>query len=324
MPPTCVVKGCYNKPKRWSSVMFHTIASKNPARMKLWLVALNIDPNTPTEKLRKMFVCSDHFSRNDYYEKTEYSGRYRTKGNRLVLRETAIPSLGLTNTVDVGDMSNVQEDPTEVEASISGQYLGLAPNWARQSETSAVDVSPQSSSSMTSLPDAEVPSTSPSTSGSTSSIPAQTRGWGDRKLIVNESKLMELFQKCNVCGAPMSDLNKNISSSGSRFKVTWKCKNDHTGEWESCPNVRGVAENDLLAAAATLFTGASYPDIAEWAALLRLQLPQKTTFYNMQSSYLIPIIEEAYKKQENVVFATIARLISQGEGVQQVCGDEGE
>ncbi|KAL7383208.1 hypothetical protein ABVT39_006543 [Epinephelus coioides] len=81
-----------------------------------------------------------------------------------------------------------------------------------------------------------------------------------------------------------------------------------------------MAENNLLTAAATLFTGATYTDIADWAAVLRLQLPKKTTYYNIQSSYLIPVIEEAYKMQENAIFARLICQTLDGEAVH-VCGD---
>lgn len=59
---------------------------------------------------------------------------------------------------------------------------------------------------------------------------------------------------------------------------------------------------NLLAAACTLFTGATYIDIDDWAALLNLQIPKKTSFYAIQSSYLIPVVEIVYKeKQEQML-----------------------
>ncbi len=163
-------------------------------------------------------------------------------------------------------------------------------------------------------------STSEKSSGSTLSIPEQRTGWAERKWIVNESKLMELFQKCNICGDIMSEPHQQIKTSGSRIKISWKCNNGHSGDWESCPNVRGMAENNLLTAAATLFTGKTYSQISEWASLLNIQLPQKTTYYSIQSSYLIPVIEKAYRKQQNGILARLIGQTIDGEGVQ-VCED---
>ncbi|XP_049889406.1 peroxynitrite isomerase THAP4-like [Epinephelus moara] len=96
MPRTCAVRGCYNKHKTWSNLIFHAIPTRNPERMKQWLGALNMDPNTPQEAVKKMLVCSEHFSRDYYYEKLEF----RTQTMRLFLKDTAIPSLSVTQTVN--------------------------------------------------------------------------------------------------------------------------------------------------------------------------------------------------------------------------------
>lgn len=47
-----------------------------------------------------------------------------------------------------------------------------------------------------------------------------------------------------------------------------------------------MPDNNLLSAAATLFTGASYTDIADWAEMMNLQLPHSETYYAMQRDYL--------------------------------------
>lgn len=151
------------------------------------------------------------------------------------------------------------------------------------SSTSALDISMCSEPAADPADASFAPFTSPSTSstGSTSSSSEHPRGWKERKWIMNESKLTELFQKCTTCGALISEADQTITTFGSRIIVSWKCNYGHTGHWESCPNTRGMLENNLLAAAATLFTGATFTDIADWAGLLNLQLPQKTTYYNI-------------------------------------------
>ncbi len=190
------------------------------------------------------------------------------------------------------------------------------------SATSVFDVSMSSEPAVDPADTSFVPYSSPSTTttGSTSSLSGQPRGWKERKWIVNESKPMEFFQKCTNCGAAMCDLNQTITQFGSRININWQCNNGHTGQWESCPNIRGMAENNLLAAAATLFTGSTYTDIADWAGLFNLQLPQQTTLYNIQASYLLPVIEEAYTEQETTIKARLICQTEDGEGVQ-LCGD---
>lgn len=116
--------------------------------------------------------------------------------------------------------------------------------------------------------------TSTRTSSSDVSIAgAEQRGdWSERMWIVNESALMELFVTCNTCGVAIAD--KNITSSGSMIKIEWTCHNHHTGVWQSCPEVRGMPENNLVSSAAIIFTGTTQNEIAEWADLLNLQLPK--------------------------------------------------
>ncbi|CAM4508137.1 unnamed protein product [Leuciscus chuanchicus] len=186
------------------------------------------------------------------------------------------------------------------------------------SATSVFDVSMTSEPAVDTADTSFVPNSSPSTTttGSSSSISGQARGWKERKWIVNESKLMELFQNCTTCGAAMCDLNQTVTQFGSRININWQCSNGHMGQWESCPNIRGMSENNLFAAAATLFTGSTYTDIADWAGLLNLQLPLEVTFYNIQASYLLPVIEKSYTQQENIIKARLICQSEDGEGVQ--------
>ncbi|ROJ30494.1 hypothetical protein DPX16_23575 [Anabarilius grahami] len=249
------------------------------------------------------------------------------------------------NLVDViTDKKHRAEEPTatfKVPLSVqltsplrsSKPAVALAPTWTMQSETHHIEATVMDMSatsvfdvSMTSEPAVDtadtsfVPNSSPSTTttttGSSSSISGQARGWKERKWIVNESKLLELFQKCTTSGAAMCDLNQTVTQFGSRINIIWQCSNGHMGQWESCPNIRGMAENNLFAAAATLFTGSTYTDIADWAGLFNLQLPLESTFYNIQASYLLPVIEKSYTQQENIIKARLICQSEDGEGVQ--------
>jgi len=188
--------------------------------------------------------------------------------------------------------------------------------------TSALDISMTSEPAVDEADTSFVPYSTPSssTTGSSTSLSAQPGGWHERKWIVNESKLMELFKRCPTCGAPMCDVNQNIKEVGSQITINWECNEGHSGQWQSCPDTRGMPENNLLTAGATLCTGATYTDIADWAKLLNLQLPKHTTYDSIQSSYLIPTIEKVYKKQESTVKA---RLICQTLDEEDVhlCGD---
>uniref|UniRef100_A0A8C1GH85 THAP domain-containing protein 1 n=1 Tax=Cyprinus carpio TaxID=7962 RepID=A0A8C1GH85_CYPCA len=62
---TCIVKGCDNKQKVYSTVMFHRIPTHHKRR-KVWLAVLNMDPTTPVQMLKNWHVCSEHFTQQDY------------------------------------------------------------------------------------------------------------------------------------------------------------------------------------------------------------------------------------------------------------------
>ncbi|XP_074547591.1 zinc finger MYM-type protein 4-like isoform X2 [Halichoeres trimaculatus] len=61
----CAFPGCENKQTSWTPYKFHRIPFNRNLR-KLWLVALNMDVNTPKPMLSVLRVCSQHFSPEDY------------------------------------------------------------------------------------------------------------------------------------------------------------------------------------------------------------------------------------------------------------------
>ncbi|KAK7909693.1 hypothetical protein WMY93_014377 [Mugilogobius chulae] len=158
-----------------------------------------------------------------------------------------------------------------------------------------------------------------SSSSDVSIAGTERRGdWSERKWIVNESALMELFATCHTCGVSITD--KKITSTGSQIKIEWTCLNHHTGVWHSCPDVRGIPENNLVSSAAIIFTGTTHNEIAEWADLLNLQLPKKTSYYSLQSTYMIPVVHKAYTDMQEKNLSELQEKASQG-GHTDICGD---
>ncbi|XP_029905245.1 uncharacterized protein LOC115357737 isoform X2 [Myripristis murdjan] len=262
MPRKCVVPTCHNIQCRpaGTRVMFHRLTAGNKERMRRWLTALNMNPNTPLSDVKKMLICSEHFVKDDYFERMQQT----TRTMRLILKGTADPSVGIP-----------QRGPRaapEAEASTSGKYIDLAHSWTHQSDMMSSYTTTSSAKTMLFFPETRgkdtttdssaldismtlevasdpgdlsfVPFTNPSdsdngsSSGSTTACTkGQIRGWRDRQWIVSESSLMELFKRCNVCGADA--FVEKITPAGSRIQVTWNCLNKHTGDWESCPSVCG-------------------------------------------------------------------------------------
>ncbi|XP_056099072.1 uncharacterized protein LOC130077763 [Rhinichthys klamathensis goyatoka] len=161
------------------------------------------------------------------------------------------------------------------------------------------------------------PSSQESGSGNASDQ-GKTNGWAGKKWIVDESNLLELFKTCHTCGTLIED--KRMVTRASQLKIYWTCLRGHSGEWASCPDQRDMGRNNLLTCAATLFTGASYTDIKDWADLMNIQIPAKTQYYNIQSAYLIPVVNYAYKDQQQKIMERLTQLSASGERID-LCGD---
>nr|XP_019960218.1 PREDICTED: zinc finger MYM-type protein 4-like isoform X1 [Paralichthys olivaceus] len=118
MVRVCVFPNCQNKMTGWSKFSFHRLPLFNPDALKLWLVALRMDPNTEVKALRRADnrVCSAHFAPEDFFPiKPPKEGQ---KGPRQHLRVNAIPNVaeGTTDTVEVKEETEVS-DPERVHGS---------------------------------------------------------------------------------------------------------------------------------------------------------------------------------------------------------------
>lgn len=209
----------------------------------------------------------------------------------------------LTNYV----MSHEQEDMEEASES---SVHDLSVSFGEMEMEDPADVSFQPLSDTT-------PSSQGSGSGSASDQ-GTTNGWAGRKWIVDESNLLELFKTCHTCGKAIEE--KRMVTRASQLKIYWTCLRGHSGEWASCPDQRNMGQNNLLTCAATLFTGTTYTDIKDWADFMNILIPGKTQYYNIQSKYLIPVINNAYKDKQQKIMERLTQLSASGQKIE-LCGD---
>ncbi|XP_051578294.1 uncharacterized protein LOC127454857 isoform X2 [Myxocyprinus asiaticus] len=311
------------------SLTFHRFPLNEPSRLRQWLRVLQIDFSTPIQTINSMRVCSKHFSPSDF--------RVLKGGSRRFLKSTAVPvraeggdptqsSQDLEDADDDGDTKIVPSTTSfgQCEKSQSkvilmikrpeelGQqtyyarppmhsYQSNKPTQTEQQSEESFDqdvkmVAVDSSSDEKDVSFAPLSSTPSPITEDEDEEEEENVHKEERKWLVNESSLMELFRICHQCGGPVTE-TKTLNS-GSLICVQWECLNGHQGLWSSSPDVQGMPANDLLVAACTVFTGATYADIADWASLLNLQVPDKTAFYAIQSSYLTPVIDATYREQQ--------------------------
>lgn len=160
------------------------------------------------------------------------------------------------------------------------------------------------------------PHSSATQSSSEESIDAPPH-WKERKWIVYENNLDSLFKFCPICLDPITATQK--SEHGGMLSVKWDCHSSHCkgGQWKSCPNIRGIPSVNLLTSSAILFTGASETTISRWARMMNLAVLQKSQYFQHQSTYLLPAVEQLYKTQQD---ALLEEIRSTGQAID-VCGD---
>ncbi|XP_052388906.1 zinc finger MYM-type protein 4 isoform X1 [Carassius gibelio] len=87
---TCAYPGCRNLFKsvrlrastQTGKLTFHRFPTFEPDRLHLWLLALQMDINTPMRLLKVWRVCSEHFSSDDFKS---------IRGNQVLLKSSAVP-----------------------------------------------------------------------------------------------------------------------------------------------------------------------------------------------------------------------------------------
>ncbi|XP_064818187.1 uncharacterized protein zgc:158320 [Oncorhynchus masou masou] len=164
--------------------------------------------------------------------------RKKTKTNVLVTRRKkgqVDAAVKKSSVKDCTSMSSAAgSTPRPSASSLSTSSLSTSSLSASSPSTSSL-----STSSLSSLSSLSTSSPSSSSSDSRVSSGEPDGGRSERKWIVNESKLKELFQTCHQCGAALR--NRTITALGySQIKVTWTCPGEHRGEWQSCPDAFGI------------------------------------------------------------------------------------
>lgn len=127
-----------------------------------------------------------------------------------------------------------------------------------------------------------------------------------KKYIVFEDSLRSLFNQipCRSCGLYADDVKEFIT--GSLLHVKLFCLNSHLVlDWKSQHMFGKVGAGNILASAAILFSGNTFNRISQFAEFLGVPFIGKTTFYNMQSSILNPIINQEYLLQQEAILNSL-------------------
>lgn len=119
--------------------------------------------------------------------------------------------------------------------------------------------------------------------------------------LVHEDNLAQLMRRCQECGNPITE--KTHKTIGSMVVYHLSCMEGHTISWTSQPSIRKMALGNLMLASATLYTGLTYTRIATFAKAMNLPIIQKSTFHNVQRMSLFPVVQEAWRKEQERVLS---------------------
>lgn len=138
-----------------------------------------------------------------------------------------------------------------------------------------------------------------------------------RKFLVFESALMNLFVKCQKpgCAAKVKDLKRTLS--GSRLIVMTKCVAGCNYTWSSQPVLDRMGAGNLLLSAAILFSGSTYTRFQDIGSLLNMPILGETQYYSIQKKYLFPIVNETWLSSQNAVLDGLSGedyIVMSGDG----------
>ncbi|XP_042150794.1 uncharacterized protein LOC121838545 [Ixodes scapularis] len=117
----------------------------------------------------------------------------------------------------------------------------------------------------------------------------------ERKFLVFESSLRELFTTCKTCYAPCK---VSTVVNATRLTVRTHCPDEHVHVWDSMPCINGRAAGALLLSAAILFTGASPAKTLRVLDLMNVEVFSEKTFYNYQRTVLLQAVAQVWADEQ--------------------------
>lgn len=314
MTRTCALCGCKDNKSRPPGVSFYSLPQRNPQLCTQWLTAINLPLDTPPTSYSKIRICSQHFCPEDfdYCFSAKFLGNAVSHAKKLnpgaLPRNTTVSSSTLTESPSFDtDVESLRDEPTtstpQKVPRTQQRNTGLSRNPAvllsEEMNISFSSIETLEATQTTYKPDTDCTSSA----SSVTDVGTAQLSWQEKKVVVSESKVLELFRFCQTCATIIE--KREVSYLGSQMRVKWECAEGHSGTWTSCPSERGMPQSNLLLAAAILFTGSTFTKLEEWAKLINLQIFSSSTFYDIQNSYLHPVIQAEFELQKSIVLAKL-------------------
>ena len=110
----------------------------------------------------------------------------------------------------------------------------------------------------------------------------------ERQFLVSESSLLQLLNKCKVCGQDACVTTKHFV--GTMVIVDVQCSQGHDYTWRSQSMHNSMPWENLLLSAAILFSGGSPAKILTMFGHVKVPVFSTRTYSNIQYAYLVPTV----------------------------------
>lgn len=143
----------------------------------------------------------------------------------------------------------------------------------------------------------------PTESSGSESEEIEETDWNEKKFLIFESCLMQLFVICSTCLAPIVTIKKSLF--GSMLKISAECHNGHQTNWSSQPVHNRMPLGNLFIAASCLFSGSQCSKLFTFFNHLKMPSIAIRTYSDIQRGLLIPTIISVWKKCQQQLFAQL-------------------
>ncbi|XP_062601407.1 uncharacterized protein LOC134263113 [Saccostrea cucullata] len=147
--------------------------------------------------------------------------------------------------------------------------------------------------------------------------------WNERKFIVFESNLLELFRYCSSCSSVTLFAVKKIL--GSLVQVEQICGScGHHRIWNSQPMTGSIPSGNLLLSAAILFTGLLPSKALRFLEHLHIQTITANTFFQHQKHYLHPSsneVKSSYHMEKEGFIRSTNHIQERGIKIKEIITD---
>ncbi len=138
----------------------------------------------------------------------------------------------------------------------------------------------------------------------------------EKKYIVFESQLLELFDKCPECAS--DSFGEVVSVQGTLVKIHQRCTVcDAERIWDSQPYIRKMPVGNLLLSGAILVSGSLPSQALRMLNFLNVAVISRVTYHEHQTRYTIPAVLGCWTDEQ----ASVLEAVRQLDGGLHIAGD---